>query len=97
MVNKWGRLLDELERNKKIKEDENIKSLFTKEEVKKIIMNTVQGMGESSKDEIDAVYEWCHLQRTGYHLVQLLIDGMVLVKEIKDGEPIFIYALTEDI
>lgn len=65
-------------------------SIFTVEETKKIIMNTVQGMGEASEEQIQQVVDWCILQRTGNYLVQLLIDGQILVTGINNGEPLFI-------
>lgn len=58
-------------------------SIFTVEETKKIIMNTVQGMGEASEEQIQQVVDWCILHgtvRTGRQIERSIWrHGMVMV------------------
>lgn len=67
-----------------------VSDLFTREEAQQIVTNSIRGMGQASEAELQQILDWCLLQKVGYYTMQSLLKGDVLIREIKDNEPVFV-------
>jgi hypothetical protein len=68
----------------------SVKGFLTDEEVANLVQRYLEHIAPkgATEEELEALVKWANDQRLGAVVVEMILDGEVVVTAIKDGEPL---------
>jgi len=78
-----------LDEFKKLKEKKSEVQILSDEEIKILIIQLQKGQEEIIEEEVVKLLEWAEHTRISSTLLDILLDGHLIVKLDIDGQPIF--------
>jgi len=66
------------------------KGLLTEAEAESLILRYVENIAPegATEDELEALVKWANDQRIGALMVEMILDGQIVVESIEDGVPL---------